>query len=122
MQRDIKMDNMQRDIKMNNIEENIHGNRMVKIDVEDIMDELIKKIINEYGVEQDDVRYIGKIKKLVFELPALDDTLCNEVMPAISEEDACRSTGGGCLCGLDNGHKGLHECKRCGEEWDEDDI
>ena len=102
---------------MDNKEENIHGNRMVKIDVNDIMDELIQRVINEYGVEWNDVRYIGKIKKLVFELPALDDTLCNEILPASSEEDGCGVTKGGCLCGLDNGHKDLHECKRCGEEW-----
>ena len=103
---------------MDNKEDNMYGNRMVKIDVEDIMEGLIRKIVNEYGVEWDDVRYIGKIKKLVFELPALDDILCNEVLPTFSEEDGCGSTGGGCLCGLDKGHKGLHECKRCGEEWE----
>ena len=39
-------------------------------------------------------------------------------MPTFSEEVGCGSTGGGCLCGLDKGHKGFHECKRCGEEWD----
>lgn len=102
---------------MDNREEEMLGHRIVKIDVEDIMDELVKKIIDEHGVESDEVRYIGKIKKLVFELPALDDALCNEVMPATSEEDGCGSTGGGCLCGLDKGHKGYHQCKRCGEGW-----
>lgn len=102
---------------MDNEEESRYGNRIVKIDINDIMDELTQKIVNEYGAEWNDVRYIGKIKKLVFALPTLDDTLCNEVMPAISEDDACGSTGGGCLCGLDKGHKGLHECNRCGEEW-----
>ncbi len=101
---------------MYDIEDNMRCNRMVKIDVDDIMDELVQKIINDHGVERDDVRYIGKIKKLVFELPALDDTLCNEVMIA-TDEDGCGDTGGGCMCGLDNGHKGEHQCKRCGEEW-----
>lgn len=98
------------------MEESEHGNRFVKIDVDDIMEELIQKIINEHGVKRDEVRYIGKIKKLVFELPALDDSLCNEVMPA-SDDDECGSTGGGCLCGLDKGHKGNHNCKRCGTDW-----
>lgn len=102
---------------MEDIEENMQCNRMVKIDVEDIMDELVQKIINDYGVEWDDVRYIGKIKKLVFELPALDDSLCNEVLIATGDDDSCGSTGGGCICGLYNGHKGKHRCKRCGEEW-----
>ncbi len=99
-------------------EEEMLGHRIVKIDVGDIMDELVQKIVDEHGVESDDVRYIGKIKKLVFELPALDDALCNEVMPAMSEDDGCGSTGGGCLCGLGKGHKGFHKCKRCGEEWE----
>ena len=102
---------------MDNREEEMLGHRIVKIDVEDIMDELVKKIVDEHGVESDEVRYIGKIKKLVFELPVLDDALCNEVMPAMSEDDSCGSTGGGCLCGLDKGHKGYHQCKRCGEGW-----
>ena len=102
---------------MDNNEESRYGNRIVKIDINDIMDGLIQKIVKEYWVEWDDVRYIGKIKKLVFALPNLDDTLCNEVLPATSEEDGCGSTRGGCLCGLYKGHKGLHECKRCGEEW-----
>lgn len=95
-------------------------NRFVKIDVDDIMEELIQRIINEYGVEWNDVNYIGKIKKLVFELPALDDSLCNEVHHA-SDGDGCGSTGGGCLCGLDKGHKGNHECKRCGADWNSHD-
>ena len=80
------------------------------------MDELIQKIIDEHGVEWDEVRYIGKIKELEFDLPALDDTLCNEIMPA-TDNDGCGSTGGGCICGLDKGHKGEHQCKRCGAEW-----
>ena len=101
---------------MDDIEENMQCNRMVKIDVGDIMDELVQKIIDDYGVEWDDVRYIGKIKKLVFELPALDDALCNEVMIA-TDDDSCGDTGGGCMCGLDKGHKEEHQCKRCGEEW-----
>lgn len=107
--------------KRTKMEEKEHGNRFVKIDVDDIMEELIQKIINEHGVESDEVRYIGKIKKLVFELPTLDDSLCNEVMPATSGGDSCGSTGGGCLCGLDKGHRGFHECKRCGEKWDNQD-
>lgn len=101
---------------MGDKEDNMQCNRIVKMDVGDIMDGLILKIINEYGVEWDEVRYIGKIKKLVFELPALDDSLCNEVMVA-TNDDGCGSTGGGCICGLDKGHKGEHQCKRCGEEW-----
>jgi hypothetical protein len=53
---------------------------------------------------------------LVFELPALDDSLCNDVRVA-TDDNGCGSTGGGCMYGLDKGHKGEHECKRCGEEW-----
>lgn len=101
---------------MDDREEEVLGHRIVKIDVEDIMDELVQKIINDHGVERDDVRYIGKIKKLVFELPALDDSLCNDVMIA-TDDEGCGDTGGGCMCGLDKGHKGDHKCKRCGEEW-----
>jgi hypothetical protein len=90
--------------------------RNVEIDIEDIKDELVQRIMNEYGVEWDEVTYVGNIKKLIFELPALDENLCNEVNPS-TEEGGCGSTGGGCMCGEDKGHKGLHECKRCGEEW-----
>jgi hypothetical protein len=97
-------------------EKNANGTRTVKINIDDIMDELIQKIINDYGVEWDEVRYIGKIKELEFDLPALDDSLCNEVRIA-TDDDGCGGTGGGCICGLDKGHKEDHECKRCGEEW-----
>lgn len=97
-------------------EKNGHDNRTVKINVDDIMDELVQKIINDYGVEWDEVHYIGKIKELEFNLPMLDDSLCNEVNIA-TDEDSCGSTGGGCICGLDKGHKEDHKCKRCGEEW-----
>ena len=95
---------------------NGHGNRIVKINIDDIMDELIQKIINDYGVELDEVRYIGKIKELEFDLPVLDNSLCNEVMIA-TDDDGCGSTGGGCICGLYKGHNEDHQCKRCGEEW-----
>jgi hypothetical protein len=104
------------DTKMDNKEENKQGTRTVKIDIDDIMDELTKKIIDEYGVEWNEVRYIGQIKELEFDLPALDNTLCNEVMPT-TDDDGCGDTGGGCICGLDKGHTGEHQCKRCGEEW-----
>jgi hypothetical protein len=103
------------DTKMDDKEENKQGTRTIKIDIDDIMDELTQKIVDEYAVEWDEVRYIGKIKELEFDLPALDDTLCNEVVSA-TDDDEC-GTGGGCICGLDKGHKGEHQCKRCSAEW-----
>lgn len=89
--------------------------RKVEIDIDDIMDELVQKILNEYGVDWGEIKYVGNTKKLIFELPALDENLCNEVRK--DDEGDCGSTGGGCMCGEDKGHKGPHECKRCGEEW-----
>src|SRR3990167_9568287 len=96
-------------LNMDEEEKNGHGNRIVKINIDDIMDELIQKIINDYGVEWDEVRYTGKIKELEFDLPVLDKTLCNEVNIA-TDEYSCGGTGGGCMCGLDKGHKGEHQC------------
>lgn len=101
---------------VNTCEEEKNDNRIVKIDIDDIMENLIQKIVDEYGVEWDEVNYEGKIKELEFSLPALNNSLCNEVRVA-SYEDGCGSTGGGCICGLDKKHEGDHECKRCGEEW-----
>lgn len=113
-----------KDYKVRYIKEDIgnKGNnvRKVEIDIDDIMDNLVQQIMNEYGVEWDEVSYVGKAKKLIFELPVLDENLCNEVMPPSSDiriDGGCGSTGGGCMCGEDSGHKGIHKCKRCGEEW-----
>lgn len=92
--------------------------RKVKIPIDDIMENLIQMVMNQYGVEYDEVKCAAKIKNIIFEIPVLDDALCNEVMPAFSEDDCCASTRGGCLCGLGKGHEGLCICKRCGEEFE----
>lgn len=92
--------------------------RVVKVCISDMMEDLVQRVMNEYGVEYSEVKCITKMKNILFEIPVLDDTLCNNVMSAISEDDACGSTKGGCLCGLEKGHEGHCICKRCGEEWE----
>ena len=96
--------------------------RHVKIPISDIMDHLIQRIMNQYGVERSDVKCITKIEYITFEIPALDDELCNEVMPAgmLGDQaiDGCGNTTGGCKCLLPKGHGKRHICANCGEEWD----
>ncbi len=92
--------------------------RIVRISIHDIMGDLIQRVMNEYGVEHNEVKCRTKMKNILFDIPALDDNLCNKVMPSFSEDDCCGSTRGGCLCGLEKGHKGHCICKRCGEEFE----
>lgn len=96
--------------------------RHVKIPISDIMGNLIQRIINQYGVDGSDIKCITDIEYITFELPALDDELCNEVMPATTGEngkvvDGCGITAGGCICVLPKGHGNRHICENCGEEW-----
>ena len=63
------------------------------------------------------------MKYITFELPALNDELCNEVRQAMESDgeeviDGCGCTTGGCICRLPKGHEDPHICERCGEEWD----
>lgn len=96
--------------------------RHVKIPISDIMDDLIQRIMNQYGVDRSNIKCITDIEWITFELPALDDELCNEVKPATIGEngesvDGCGSTAGGCICLLPKGHENYHICENCGEEW-----
>lgn len=97
--------------------------RHVKIPISDIMDSLTQRVANHYGVEQKDVKCITKIEYITFEIPGLNDEICNEVMPPIMGDhdeviDGCGSTAGACMCGLPKGHGKHHICVNCGEEWD----
>lgn len=118
---------MEKTKKQKKDEEKIGQPRRVKIKIGDIRDHLIQRIINQYGVEWNDVKCLTKERNIVFEIPGLDDTLCNDIMPAITMGDhsevidGCGSTTGGCLCGKKKGHKGYHKCKRCGQEWEVQD-
>lgn len=99
--------------------------RHVKIPISDIMDHLVQRIMNQYGVERCDVKCITNIEYITFEIPGLDDELCNEVMPPIMGDydyviDGCGDTAAGCICLLPKGHRGMHVCERCGEEWEID--
>lgn len=101
-------------------EEKVVRPRFVKIKIDDILEDLTQRIINEYGAEWNDVKCITKVDGITFEIPGLDDNLCNEVMPpghGIRDDGGCRSTGGGCICGEDKLHVGPHVCKRCEGEW-----
>lgn len=99
--------------------------RHVKIPISDIADVFVQRIMNQYGVEKSDVRCISAIEYITFEIPALDDKLCNEVMPGmgIGGEviDGCGITTGGCICRLPKGHGSRHICEKCGEEWETED-
>lgn len=97
--------------------------RLVKIPISDIMDDLAQRIMNQYGVGRSDIRCITDIEFITFEIPELDDEFCNEVMPAIIGElgevvDGCGGTGGACICLCPKGHGNRHICEKCGEEWD----
>lgn len=99
--------------------------RHIKIPISDVMDDLVQRIMNQYGVERSDVKCITKTECITFEIPGLDDELCNEVMVGMWNSgemiDGCGSTTGGCICLLPKGHGNYHVCKRCGEEWDAED-
>lgn len=96
--------------------------RHVKIPISDIMDDLVQRIMNQYGLERGDIKCITKMEYITFEIPELDDELCNEVMSGVANNgeviDGCGSTAGGCICQLPKGHGNRHICVRCGEEWE----
>lgn len=97
--------------------------RHVKIPISDIMDDLVQRVMNQYGVERSDVKCLTKIEYIIFEIPGLKDELCNEVLSAeIGENgeviDWCGSSAGACICSLPKGHGNHHICEKCGEEWD----
>lgn len=98
-------------------EEKVIRPRFVKIKIDDIMEDLTQRVINEHGVEWGDVKCITKVDGITFEIPGLDDKLCNEVLHPYDCDSGCGSSGGGCLCGENRSHTGPHICKRCGEEW-----
>lgn len=96
--------------------------RRIEIPISDIMDDLVQRIMNQYGVERSDVRCLTKVECITFEIPALDEDLCNEVLVGMVNGDnfvdGCGGTAGGCICSLPKGHGNCHMCERCGEEWD----
>jgi hypothetical protein len=100
--------------------------RHVEIPISDIVDEFAQRIMNHYGVKRSDVKCISAIEYITFEIPGLNDELCNEVMSANVGEhgevvDGCGGTGGGCICLLPRGHGNRHICEKCGEEWEIND-
>jgi hypothetical protein len=96
--------------------------RHVKIPIRDIEDVFVQRIMNQYCVGRNDVRCISAIEYITFEIPALDDELCNEVMAGLGNDgeviDGCGVTTGGCICRLPKGHESCHICEKCGEEWE----
>lgn len=96
--------------------------KIVKIDVNDIL-ELAKKIVAEQngGIGVSDIEYVGGIKYLKFAiLDMTEKGKCNNLCPPEIEEGGeggCGETGGSCICGESEGHKGDCICKLCGHEF-----
>ena len=93
----------------------------VYVDVLDVL-ELAKKIIMEShgGIYFSDVEYMGSPDdKLKFQIPVVDRKgRCQEICsPDEGEDSGCGETGGACICGKKEGHKGNCKCELCGEEW-----
>ena len=95
----------------------------MRVPISDIEDIFVQRIMNHYGVERSDIKCITDIEYITFEIPALEDEFCNEVLPATVEDNdevinGCGGTGGGCICLLPKGHGSCHVCAKCEEEWE----
>lgn len=95
---------------------------VVYVDINDILELAKKTIIERYGgIGFTEVEYVDDVDKLKFTIPKKDRKgKCNEMMyfesEKIGKDGGCGETGGSCMCILEKGHKGDHECE-CGGEW-----